>query len=149
MLQRIFDARKYFESPDEDEQAANDKLDAWKAAPFRWKLQRQHDWKKAVCVAVYSTTDPGDIPYEDLKLITSLSTDDAMRPKYAERIKNPVTGIRAFCFNCQGNDISGVRNCTNVVCPLFPFRMGKNVFSGKLADADAAPAEDIEEIEEA
>jgi hypothetical protein len=145
VLKKVLENEDFFSSPDESEQQANEALQAYFDAPIREKLVLRHRWKRLACRAVYGTTDPSDIPFEDLKIITSLATSDPMATKYAEKIKSPVTGIRAFCYDCQGNDIAGVRNCTNSICVLFPFRMGKNVFFGKLADAEVAPTEDFEE----
>lgn len=41
---------------------------------------------------------------------------------------NPVKAIREFCLECSGDSTAEVKNCTRTVCPLFPFRMGKNPF---------------------
>lgn len=117
------------------------------AAPFSRKKESLYRWQKAVATIVYAKTETSDIPTEDLRIIAHLSSDDAHDTKYADRIKSPVTAVRAFCINCQGGGIANVRNCTNMVCPLFPFRMGSNALFGRIANADAV-AEDIEEVQE-
>ena len=38
----------------------------------------------------------------------------------------PVGAIRAFCLECVGWQAQEVRECTDELCPLFPFRMGRN-----------------------
>jgi len=44
-----------------------------------------------------------------------------------ERMKNltPVKAIRKFCIQCAGSQ-KAPRKCTNEICPLFDFRLGKN-----------------------
>ena len=46
-------------------------------------------------------------------------------------IKNPVKAIREFCMECCGGSSADVRDCTSVVCPLKPFRFGKNPYRSK------------------
>ncbi len=31
--------------------------------------------------------------------------------------------LRRFCLDCQGEDIEAVRNCPEISCPLWPFRV--------------------------
>lgn len=39
----------------------------------------------------------------------------------------PLKAIRAYCVQgCNAGKPSGVRKCTDVDCPLFAFRFGKN-----------------------
>ncbi len=38
----------------------------------------------------------------------------------------PVKAHRARCLDCQGHRPSLVRNCQELECPSFPYRMGKN-----------------------
>jgi hypothetical protein len=35
----------------------------------------------------------------------------------------PLTSIRAFCLLCVGDCEAGVRRCTDMRCPLYPYRM--------------------------
>jgi transposase-like protein len=41
---------------------------------------------------------------------------------------SPVKAIREFCLQCCGDDVAGVRDCTSTICPLKPFRFGKNPY---------------------
>jgi hypothetical protein len=145
VLESLFEDLHEFDATDEFEEEANRRLHAFEEAPLRKKAALLYRWKQAVIKAVYCTTDPKDIPLDDLVLIALHSASDHLSTKYSAKVKSPVTAIRAMCYWCQGEDIGGVRNCTNMVCPLFPFRMGKNPFYGKLADADVAITEDFEE----
>ena len=43
-------------------------------------------------------------------------------------ITNPVKAIRAFCLECSGDSTAEVKCCPRSVCPLFPFRLGKNPY---------------------
>ena len=38
----------------------------------------------------------------------------------------PLNAIRAFCLECVCWSSDEVKNCTNPLCPLYPFRFGKN-----------------------
>jgi hypothetical protein len=40
----------------------------------------------------------------------------------------PTKAIRAKCVDCCAGDMSEVRKCVTVSCPLWPFRMGRNPF---------------------
>ena len=46
----------------------------------------------------------------------------------ANEITNPVKAIRAFCLECSGDSTAEVKACPRLVCPLYPFRMGKNPY---------------------
>jgi len=37
-----------------------------------------------------------------------------------------LSAIRAFCLECMGWSYSEVEKCTSPLCPLYPFRFGKN-----------------------
>ena len=43
-------------------------------------------------------------------------------------ITNPVKAIRAFCLECSGDSTAEVKSCPRTVCPLYPFRLGKNPY---------------------
>jgi hypothetical protein len=56
---------------------------------------------------------------------------------YPKKAKTPLKAIRLFCFECMGMDrrvplgrakkpIDDVKGCTDEMCPLFDFRLGKN-----------------------
>ncbi len=51
--------------------------------------------------------------------------------RYHERVKSPITAIRSFCVSCMGGYVKEVKNCTAPSCPLYPLRLGVNVFSAK------------------
>lgn len=51
--------------------------------------------------------------------------------RYQERVKSPITAIRAFCVSCMGGYVQEVKKCTADGCPLYPLRLGVNVFSAK------------------
>lgn len=38
----------------------------------------------------------------------------------------PVKAIRAFCLECLGNSPMEVAKCSHKVCPVYPFRFGKD-----------------------
>ena len=147
LLESLFESLHEFHATDEFEEEANKRRLAYLEAPIRKRAGLLYRWKQAVIKAVYCTTDPKEIPLADLLLIAVHSAGDHLSTKYSAKVKSPVTAIRAMCYWCQGEDISGVRNCTNMVCPLFPFRMGKNPFYGKLGDADIEVTEDFVEEE--
>lgn len=56
---------------------------------------------------------------------------------YPKKSKKPLQAIRYFCFECMGwsrleedgkKPFEGVRDCTDIACPLYDFRTGKNPF---------------------
>ena len=55
---------------------------------------------------------------------------DDMENKYRARIKNRATAIRAYCVQCMGGGVADVRTCPSLICPLHPFRMGKDPLRG-------------------
>lgn len=44
---------------------------------------------------------------------------------------SPIRAIRAKCLDCCGGSESEARKCTATSCPLWPLRMGKNVYHAK------------------
>lgn len=58
--------------------------------------------------------DPRKISLEDLR---GLDTP-----------QSPIKSIRAYCVECAGDSEAEARKCPATQCPLWPFRMGKNVF---------------------
>ena len=59
---------------------------------------------------------------------------------YPRKVTKPLKAIRRFCGECMGMDrrqtkpsfpYDDIRNCTDPMCPLFDFRLGKNPFLGK------------------
>jgi len=63
---------------------------------------------------------------------------------YPKKAKTPQTAIKLFCRECLGMDrrkktktenYELVRECTDPMCPLYDFRLGKNPFlSGKMTE---------------
>jgi len=46
--------------------------------------------------------------------------------------KRPLTKVvRSFCLSCMGGDRAQVRKCTAVRCELYPYRLGRNVYTGR------------------
>jgi hypothetical protein len=43
--------------------------------------------------------------------------------------------MRKFCLGCMGGNAAEVRRCTSPGCALFPYRLGKNPFSGRKGPA--------------
>jgi hypothetical protein len=56
--------------------------------------------------------------------------EDALVDKYRARVKNPATAIRAYCIDCQGGSVAGVKECAMLTCPLWNFRMGTDPLRG-------------------
>lgn len=44
---------------------------------------------------------------------------------------SPIKAIRAYCVECSGGNEAEARKCVSVKCPLWPFRMGSNVFHAR------------------
>lgn len=42
--------------------------------------------------------------------------------------QSPIKAIRAKCVDCSGGDMAEARKCKIYRCPLWPLRMGTNVF---------------------
>jgi hypothetical protein len=55
---------------------------------------------------------------------------------YKNKVKNPLTGIRAFCVECMGGYVELVNKCPSVNCSLYPFRKGKNTMSARYGRAN-------------
>lgn len=45
--------------------------------------------------------------------------------------QSPLKAIREKCIDCCAGQVGEVRLCTAEDCPLWPFRFGKNPFSGR------------------
>ena len=41
----------------------------------------------------------------------------------------PLSGIKAFCVDCMGDQPRLVKECTTKSCPLWPYRTGHNTNS--------------------
>jgi hypothetical protein len=69
-----------------------------------------------------------------IRVATKKTTEIKFYPK---KSKSPVKAIRLFCLECMGWDrrykdsgkpFEDVKNCPDVLCPLFDFRFGRNPF---------------------
>lgn len=69
----------------------------------------------------------------------------AVMDRYAAKVKNPLTAIRAKCVHCCNGSLKEVALCNVKVCPLHPFRMQINPFNKK---TKARLARDTEEGDE-
>lgn len=45
--------------------------------------------------------------------------------------ESPIKAIRAKCLDCCGGSEGEVRKCVQTDCPLWPLRMGTNVFHAR------------------
>ena len=48
---------------------------------------------------------------------------------------SPLRSLRLKCLDCCNDSAQEVRLCTSVDCPSWPFRMGKNPWTGPVSDA--------------
>lgn len=55
----------------------------------------------------------------------------AVIKRYEDKVKNPMTAIRARCIQCANGQVSEVKLCATQTCALWPFRMGDNPFNKK------------------
>jgi hypothetical protein len=93
--------------------------------------------------------NPKVVPFEELRdHIRHPAGLDAIEDKYQARIGNRATAIRAYCVQCQGGSVVGVKECASATCPLHPFRTGSDPLRGyelpKAAPVEI-PDEDIDD----
>jgi hypothetical protein len=75
--------------------------------------------------------NPKDVPFDELKAhVQAPDNGDAIADKYQARIRNRATAIRAYCVQCQGGHVAGVKECADSICPMHPFRMGGDPLRG-------------------
>lgn len=60
----------------------------------------------------------------------------------------PMRAIRAKCIDCCAGVVKEVRNCPCKDCELFPFRMGRNPFMGKIHQETVAANSALADEEE-
>lgn len=85
-------------------------------------LEQQLAWQGA---------NPKVIPIAELREhIRQPIHEDSIDNKYQARIGNRATAIRAYCVQCQGGSVVGVKECPSITCPLYSFRMGNDPFLG-------------------
>lgn len=65
--------------------------------------------------------------------------------RYAAKVKNPLTAIRAKCVECSGGSLKEVAQCRVSSCALLPFRMGVNPMHKKTRDRLAAAGDGDED----
>ena len=58
--------------------------------------------------------------------------------RYKEKVRNPLTAIRAKCVECSGGSLKEVKACRVETCALWPMRLGVNPFHKKARDRMAA-----------
>ena len=77
--------------------------------------------------------DPKEMRVQDLLANLRMSSNPGERVEqvYRNRVASPLTGIRAFCVQCQSFSPRAVAKCDMVSCPLWSFRMGRNRFRSK------------------
>jgi hypothetical protein len=76
---------------------------------------------------------PSQMPVADLLAAARASSNPGSNVErtYRDRIRSPLTAIRAHCVLCVGGSPKGATNCGVVFCALWPFRTGKNPYYGK------------------
>jgi len=62
-----------------------------------------------------------------------MSTDELEQLGHAR--VSPQRALRLKCLDCCNDSVQEVRLCTAVDCPSWPFRMGRNPWSGPVSDA--------------
>ncbi len=125
--------------------AWNDLVVRYNNADFDEQYLLEPEIRRSATRVLYAGVDPKTIPTGDLLYISKRcpplvnigATSNSIAQKYADRIKGPLTGLRAYCVDCQGGVPLMVRECANMQCPHWPFRLGFNPFFGKLKDAEA------------
>ncbi len=63
----------------------------------------------------------------------TLSADELEQLGHAR--VSPLRALRLKCLDCCNGSAREVRLCTAVDCPSWPFRMGRNPWSGPISDA--------------
>ena len=71
------------------------------------------------------------------------------RVHYPRKAKSPLKAARFFCAECMGMDrlqrkapfpYDDIQQCTDPMCPLFDFRLGKNPFMKRVLTEDQRKA---------
>ncbi len=71
-----------------------------------------------------------------------------MIQRYADKVTNRASAIRAKCVECSGGALSEVRECPIQKCALWPFRNGDDPFRKKRTDGFAGRGKHEQEDEE-
>lgn len=79
---------------------------------------------------------PGEVPTQDLlALVRASDNGDDIERRYRDRIRSPLTAIRAFCVTqCQCGSVKEVTDCSVTGCVFWSFRMGQNPFFGRFKE---------------
>lgn len=79
---------------------------------------------------------PAEVPTQDmLRLVKICDNGDDIEKRYRDRIRSPLTAIRAWCVTqCQCGSVRQVTECSSTSCVLWGFRMGSNPFFGKFKE---------------
>jgi len=109
------------------------------------KLQKRID--RAELNLDLQGANPKLVPFAVLKEhIQAPAYLNQLEDKYLARINNRAKAIRAYCVNCQGFELIGVKECSSLNCPLHPFRMGKDPLRGwEIPKAEELELDDEEE----
>ena len=68
---------------------------------------------------------------------------------YPRKARTPLKAIKFFCRECMGMDrrkkrqlenVEFVRDCTDPICPLFDFRLGKNPYIKRILSEEQRKA---------
>jgi hypothetical protein len=113
----------------------------------RLKLQKQY--RLVEYRLSWQGADPKELDFGELKEVCNQPLyADPLVDKYRARIKSPATAIRAFCIDCQGSSIAAVKDCTELTCPLWNFRMGKDPLRGYELPPYLDPISNVEETDD-
>ena len=76
---------------------------------------------------------PKDLPVQDLLSFLRLPNNPghSVELTYRNRVRSPLTAIRAWCVECKGFSPKAVAKCDAVSCPYWALRMGRNAHYGK------------------
>lgn len=71
---------------------------------------------------------PKMIPVQDLLAMIRIPRNpgNETEQRYRDRIRSPLTAIKAFCVDCSAFSPRAAWECPNVDCPLWPFHRGRN-----------------------
>lgn len=109
-----------------------------KEIPIREVLKYRKKLIRLIDMYNYIGVDPKDIDRSTLlELVKQPDHYDNVEKVYRDRIKNPMTAVRAFCVLCCGGVPSAVKSCAKVNCPLWALRLGKNNYSTRKGNPEA------------